>query len=120
MTSLHNKARQTDYGKGSATRLKVTDEQVPWNNQKFFYNPPVYTSPYVLGSGKIENGRLKVTPPVWADSADFTLIKNFNKNQRKSYEGEYYVSSHNLPYNPRGRTGLHRKLKKLIKKLGTQ
>merc|ERR1712127_987471 len=44
--------------------------------------------------------------PVWADPSNFELVNNFNETRRKSYEGKYYVSRYNLPYNPRGRTGL--------------
>ena len=33
----HKKARQTDYGNGSVKRLEIADQQVPWNNQTFFY-----------------------------------------------------------------------------------
>ena len=107
-SSFHKKARQLDYGRGAASRLPISDDKVSWNNHSFFYDPPVYTSPTILGKGVMENNRFKIQGPVWADPSDFQSIKNFNQTRRKSYEGKYYVSQYNLPYNPRGRTGLQR------------
>ncbi|XP_044753229.1 ADP-ribose pyrophosphatase, mitochondrial [Coccinella septempunctata] len=94
---VHKKCRSPKYPFGDATRLPISDEEVPWN-VKISYNPPEYESP-----------GLKNKP--WADPYidDTYFCPKFNfldgNVDRVSFMGTYMIEN-KRPLNPEGRTGL--------------
>lgn len=106
---LHQKARgvltSLKYTDSPTPRFKVEDGQVDWKTDFSTYKPTHFEHPK-LGAGKPKGERV-----VWADpSKDCSheykqIVSEFNKNNRKSYIGEYTIESE-LPRNPMGRTGM--------------
>lgn len=97
---FHIKCRNSIYPRtdGKIVRFHVPDDKVNWNSSYSMYNPPMFTSTFVIGQ-------------LWADKdlSAFEFKPNWNcidgNVNRISFTGRYDLQN-GYPLNPSGRTGI--------------